>query len=146
MRKMKEIICGVIGVCGSFIASLFGGWSEALTTLIIFMTIDYATGLIVAGVFHKSKKSKRGSLNSDAAKKGLWKKGVSLLVVLVACRLDILVGTSYIRDAVVIALVLSECISILENIALCGVPIPKVLQKAIDMLQQEENNQVEETK
>ena len=49
---MKEWICTAIGVVGSFIASLFGGWDAALATLVIFMAIDYITGLIVAGVFH----------------------------------------------------------------------------------------------
>ena len=49
---MKEWICTAIGVAGSFIASLFGGWDAALATLVIFMAIDYVTGLIVAGVFH----------------------------------------------------------------------------------------------
>ena len=51
---MKEWICTAIGVVGSFIASLFGGWDAALATLVIFMAIDYVTGLIVAGVFHNS--------------------------------------------------------------------------------------------
>ena len=45
---MKEWICTAIGVVGSFIASLFGGWDAALATLVIFMAIDYVTGLIVA--------------------------------------------------------------------------------------------------
>ena len=51
---MKNTIFGGIGVVGSLVASLFGGWTASLTTLIIFMGIDYATGLIVAGVFHAS--------------------------------------------------------------------------------------------
>ena len=96
---MKEWICTAIGVVGSFIASLFGGWDAALATLVIFMAIDYVTGLIVAGVFHNSGKTENGALESRAGWKGLCRKGVSLLVVLVACRLDLITGTNFIRDA-----------------------------------------------
>lgn len=46
---MKNAICTGIGVVGSFIASLFGGWTASLTTLLIFMGVDYLTGLIVVG-------------------------------------------------------------------------------------------------
>ena len=59
---MKMKLLTVIGVIGSWIASLFGGWDAALVTLLIFMGIDYVTGLIVAGVFHKSEKTKNGTL------------------------------------------------------------------------------------
>ena len=54
---MKNGICTIVGVVGSFIASLFGGWDTALVTLMIFMAVDYITGLVVAGVFHKSPKT-----------------------------------------------------------------------------------------
>ena len=59
---MKNAICTAIGVAGSCIATLFGGWDAALTTLLIFMGVDYVTGLVVAGVFHKSQKSDRKSV------------------------------------------------------------------------------------
>ena len=80
--------------CGGAIASLLGGWDTALQTLIIFMAIDYITGLIVAGVFHTSPKTKTGTLESRAGWKGLCRKGVSLLVVLVACRLDAVIRSN----------------------------------------------------
>lgn len=124
----------MIGVIGGFIASLFGGWDAALMTLVIFMAIDYVTGLIVAGVFHNSEKTKNGALESRAGWKGLCRKGVTLLVVLVACRLDLIIGSNFIRDAVVIAFVVNETISIIENAGLMGVPIPAAIIKAIDIL------------
>lgn len=123
-----------MGTVGSAFASFFGGWDAALTTLLIFMGIDYLTGLIVAGVFHKSQKTKNGALESRAGWKGLCRKGMTLLVVLVACRLDLLTGSSFIRDAVVIAFVVNETLSIIENAGLMGVPIPAVLVKAIEIL------------
>lgn len=131
---MKEGICTGIGIVGSFIASLFGGWDAALITLIAFMGIDYITGLLVAGVFHKSQKTENGSLESLAGWKGLCRKGVSLLIVLVACRLDMVIGSSFIRDATVIAFVANETISIIENAGLMGVPIPSVMTGAIEVL------------
>ena len=131
---MKDGICTAIGVVGSTLASFFGGFDAALITLLIFMGVDYATGLIVAGVFHKSEKTENGALESRAGWKGLCRKGVSLLVVLVACRLDMIMGSNFIRDATVIAFIANETISIIENAGLMGVPIPSVITKAIEVL------------
>lgn len=131
---MKVKILSLLGCAGSVIASLFGGWDAALVTLLIFMGIDYVTGLIVAGVFHTSEKTENGTLESRAGWKGLCRKGVTLLVVLVACRLDLMMGSNFIRDAVVIAFVANETISIIENAGLMGIPIPAVITKAIEVL------------
>lgn len=131
---MKEMILTVTGCLGAAIAAVFGGWSAGMTTLLIFMAVDYATGLIVAGVFHRSPKSDGGALESRAGWKGLVRKGVTLLVVLVACRLDVMLGVTYIRDAVVIAFIVNESLSILENAGLMGVPIPAAITKAIELL------------
>ena len=131
---MKKGFCAGIGVVGGFIASLFGGWDAALITLVVFMGIDYFTGLIVAGVFHNSNKTENGSLESLAGWKGLCRKGVSLLIVLVACRLDLIMGSSFIRDATVVAFVANETISIIENAGLMGVPIPEIIVKSIEVL------------
>ena len=106
----------------------------ALTTLLIFMGIDYITGVIVAGVFHRSGKSKSGSLSSVAGIKGLAKKGMILLFVLVAYRLDLQLSTTYIKDAVCIAFMANELLSIIENAGLMGVPIPSMIVKAVEVL------------
>ncbi len=137
---MKSTIVTVIGVIGSCIASLFGGWDAALVTLVIFMGVDYITGLIVAGVFHTSEKTPGGGLESRAGWKGLCRKGVTLLVVLVACRLDMVIGSNFIRDAVVIAFIANETISIIENAGLMGIPIPSAIMKAIDILKNKAEN------
>ena len=131
---MKIKILSLIGCVGSVIASLFGGWDAALATLIIFMGIDYVTGLIVAGVFHTSEKTENGMLESRAGWKGLCRKGGTLLVVLVACRLDLIMGSNFIRDAVVSAFVANETISIIENAGLMGIPIPAVITRAVEVL------------
>lgn len=131
---MKSYLCATIGVLGGVVASLFGGWDAALTTLLIFMLVDYVSGLVVAGVFHKSTKSESGALESKAGWKGLCRKGMVLLIVLVANRLDLVIGSDYIRDAVCIAFVANETISIIENAGLMGVPIPEVITNAIELL------------
>ena len=131
---MKEMILTVTGCLGAAIAAVFGGWSAGMTTLLIFMAVDYATGLIVAGICHRSPKSDGGALESRAGWKGLVRKGVTLLIVLIACRLDIMLGVTYIPDAVVIAFIVNESLSILENAGLMGVPIPAAITKAIELL------------
>lgn len=133
-RNMKEGICTGIGVIGSLIASAFGGWDAALITLMLFMAIDYISGLLVAGVFHNSKKTETGTLESRAGWKGLCRKGMTLLFVLIAYRLDLAIGVDYIRNAVIIGFMANELISIVENAGLMGLPLPAVISKAIDVL------------
>ncbi len=133
---LKGIVCTAVGISGAFISSLFGGWSVALTTLCIFMLVDYVTGMIVAGVFHKSAKSETGGLESRAGFKGLMKKGMTLAVVVVSYRLDLMLGTDYIRNIVIIAFSANELISITENAGLMGVPMPTAITKAIDLLKE----------
>ena len=132
---MKDMICAGLGAVGGWISWLLGGWDSAVVTLLIFMAIDYISGLAVAGVFHASRKTDSGALESRAGWKGLCKKAMTLLFVLIAHRLDMVIGTTYIRDAVVIAFVANELISIVENAGLMGVPLPAAIEKSIDLLQ-----------
>ena len=98
------------------------------------MAIDYISGLLVAGVFKTSPKSETGALSSKVGYRGLCKKGMILLFVLIAYRLDLLIGTDYIRDAAIIGFCVNELISIVENAGLMGIPLPPILIKAIDVL------------
>lgn len=134
IAMIKTGALSVIGALGAVITTLFGGWDTGLATLVLFMTVDYVTGLIVAGVFQNSNKTENGALESKAGWKGLCRKGTTLLIVLVSCRLDLMLGSNYIRDAVIIGFVFNESISILENVGLMGVDLPQVLVKAIDIL------------
>lgn len=137
---MKYFNLGILGAIGSAILSLFGGWSTDLATLVIFMAIDFVTGLIVAGVFKKSKKSENGALESYIGFKGLAKKVMVLLFVLVGHRLDMLMGSDYIRTALIIGFIINETISITENAGLMGIPIPKPIKDAIDILRGDDEN------
>lgn len=137
----KGLFCTSIGVIGSSIGLLLGGWDSSIQTLLIFMVMDYITGLCVAGIFHKSPKTNTGTLESKAGWKGLCKKGVTLFFVVVANRLDIQMGSSYLRDAVCIAFMTNELISLIENAGLMGIPIPNVLVNAINILKQNDEEQ-----
>ena len=132
---MKETICTIAGILGGFIAGLFGGWDASIRALLLFMAIDFLTGLILAGVFRKSPKTASGGLQSKIGWKGIARKGVTLLLVLISAQLDLILGTTYIRDAVCIAFTVNELISIFENAGLMGIPMPAPLKKAIDLLQ-----------
>lgn len=136
MNNVFKTISVVIGVAGAYISQAFGGWDNALTTLVIFFAVDYILGIMVAAVFKKSKKTKTGALSSVAGFRGLCKKGVMLLIVLVAVRLDIVIGSHFIKDATIIAFIANETVSIIENAGLMGVPIPPIIKKAIDALKQ----------
>ena len=130
-------VCTGIGIIGAFIAQLYGGWTQGMTTLIIMMAVDYITGLLVAGIWHKSQKTEDGRLESRAGWKGLVRKGVTLLIVLVAARLDLVIGSTLIRDTAVIGFIANEGISIVENAGLMGVPMPGVVQNALEVLKRQ---------
>ena len=138
---MKQGILTILGAIGAFVSSIFGGWDAGLATLVIFMTIDYFSGLVVAGIFHQSKKTKNGTLSSKAGLQGIAKKVMMLLLVLVAVRIDILTSKNYVRDAVIIALCGNELISLIENAGLMGVPIPKKLKEAIEVLSRKDGEE-----
>lgn len=138
---MKQTICTILGVIGSTIASFFGGWDAGLATLIIFMGLDYFSGLIVAGVFKNSPKTNTGGLESKAGWKGLCRKCMTLVYVLIAYRLDLVIGVNYIRNAVIIAFIANETISLVENAGLMGLPLPSIIKKAIDILQKKSESE-----
>ena len=131
----KEVIFTTTGIIGAFIAQLFGGWTQGMTTLVILMIVDYIMGILVAAIFGTSKKSNDGKLESRAGWKGLVRKGVTLLIILVATRIDMLMGTTFVRDAAVIGFSANELLSIVENAGLMGIPMPKVITDAVEVLQ-----------
>lgn len=131
---MKEYLCTAIGVIGGAVSALVGGWSEGMAVLITAMAIDYITGLMVAGIFHASPKSESGSLESRAGWKGLCRKFVTLMIVVLAHGLDDVLNISYVKDAMIIGFVSNETISIIENAGLMGIPMPPVINRAIDLL------------
>ena len=139
---MKNYLSTFIGVVGSMIAGLLGGWDMSIQTLLMFQVFDYASGLIVAGVFHNSPKTENGAIESKAGWKGLIRKGVTLGIVMMANRLDMQLGTTYIRDGVCIAFITNELISIVENCGLMGITMPDVIKNGLEVLTKEKSNHV----
>ena len=132
---MKEGICTLTGILGAGLCWAFGGWDAAMAALLVCMSVDYISGSLVALVFHKSSKTESGAYNSMYGLKGLCKKGLMLLFVLVAVQIDRLLGTSYVRDAVCIGFCANEILSIVENLGLAGIPMPEAVSKALEQLQ-----------
>ena len=137
MKKIAEIIAAI----GGAIASFFVNMPPLVWILIAVMTIDYITGLI-CGAMGKSEKTETGYLASHAAFLGLLKKALILLVVLLASLLDMAVskGAGITFDAVMGATCLwfiaSEGMSILENVATMGVPVPKILLRLLEIMRE----------
>ena len=102
---------------------------------VVCIAVDYLSGSIVALVFHKSTKTETGAYNSAYGLKGLCKKGLMLLFVLVAVQIDRVLGTDYVRNAVCIGFCTNEILSIMENLGLAGIPMPQAVVKALELLQ-----------
>jgi toxin secretion/phage lysis holin len=138
---MKDIFCWVCAIVSSTILYLVGDITMPFIILLIFMCTDYITGLILSGVFKKSKKTKSGGLSSEIGFKGLIKKVCIIICVIVANMLDYVLKTNYIRNVVIISFITNEVISIIENLGLIGVKIPKVITNAIDILKGKEEDE-----
>lgn len=135
---MRELFLTVMGFIGSTLSLFFGGVDTMFIILCVFLLVDYISGIIVAAVFKKSNKTITGKLSSSVSFIGLLKKFFVVCLVGVANMLDIALGTNFIRGGVIFAFVSNETISILENAGLMGIPVPKVLQKAIEILTEKE--------
>jgi toxin secretion/phage lysis holin len=131
---IKDAVLVGLAAVGSALANLFGGWDAAMQVLIFFMSADYLTGFVVAGIFKKSPKSEGGALESRAGLEGLFRKGGILLVVLIAAKLDELTGAAYMRTAVCLFFIANEGLSILENLGLMGVPLPPFLKNMLEAM------------
>ena len=132
---MKQAFCTTVGLLGAAVTWAFGGWDAVLAALLVCMGVDYVSGSMVALVFHKSTKTESGTYNSSYGLKGLCKKGLMLLFVLVAVQMDKILGVDYVRDAVCIGFCSNEILSIIENLGLAGVPMPQAVVKALEQLQ-----------
>lgn len=140
---MREMFYTIMLGIGSALSYFTGGVDTMFIVLCVFLLIDYVSGIIVAFVFKNSTKTETGKLNSTVSFKGLCKKFFVVVLVGVAHFLDIALGTNFIRGGVIVAFISNETISIIENAGLMGVPIPAVLRKAIDILQEREEESYE---
>ena len=139
---IKDSVLAAFSVAGSFLARSLGGWDTALQTLIILMAIDYITGILIAAVWQKSSKSQTGSLESRAGFKGLVRKGLILLVVLIGVQLDAILGLqAFCRTAIVLFFCGNEGLSIVENLGIMGLPLPDFVKSKFEQLKMKNNPQ-----
>lgn len=133
--KLKYIIELIISSLGTFIINIIGKPTDELMILLMLMIIDLITGTLVSAVWHKSSKTKSGKLSSRVMFKGIVKKILTLVIVVIAYQLDILLGINVIRYIVIITLIIEEILSIIETITLTGLKVPAIITKALDVLE-----------
>ena len=144
-KKLSEFFAAI----GGAIASFFVSMPPLVWILVAVMSIDYVTGLI-CGAMGKSKKTENGYLASHEAWKGLMKKALILLVVLLASLLDMAVskgaGIQFeaVMGATCLWFIASEGLSVLENVASMGVPVPRILLKLLEIMKDKGNGPEEE--
>lgn len=132
--NIKALFYAVIASIGGLVTHLLGGWSHDLNTLIIFMAVDFISGLALATIFKNSTKTQGGALESRACMKGLFRKGMILVFVMVGNRLDVTLGSDYIRTTVIIGFIANELISIIENAGLMGIKFPPIITNSVEIL------------
>lgn len=130
----KGIIC-FVSAASSWVIGLLGGWSTSLETLLIFMTVDYITGLLCAFVWNVSPKSRDGKFESKSSLKGLFRKGGILLIILIAARLELEISAAgNIRTTVILFFIANEGFSIIENLGIMGLPLPEFIKSSFSRL------------
>ena len=139
MEKVWDKAVRGLAACGGAIAGMLGGWDPLLRVLVTLMAADYITGLLVA-LMGKSAKTEYGGLSSKVGAMGLARKGLMLIVVLVAALMDSVMGTgsAMCRDAACWFYIANEGISILENVGLAGAPYPAKLKELLGQKQKED--------
>lgn len=123
-----------LGEAGAIIGFFIGGADGLIKALIVFAIVDYITGVAAAAIEHK--------LNSEIGFKGITKKLLLFCIVGVAHVLDLYVlGTGAVcRSAVVLFYIANEGLSIIENVARCGLPIPEKLKIILEQLKEDNND------
>ena len=134
---MGNTVKTVIAVCGGAASYFFGGWSSLLGILLVFVVIDYLTGWLSAGI--------NGELNSKVGFKGIAKKVSIFVLVGVANLVDISLGNTHLlRDATIFFYMANELLSMVENISETGLPLPPGFKKAIAILKNKGDIDIEE--
>lgn len=131
MGSVIEILKAVLAAIGGYIAWFLGGFDGILIALCVFALVDYATG-VIAAVVEKNLCSRIGF-------KGIFKKLLMFLLVGIAAVLDMYVlgGTSPVREVVIVFYIANEGISIIENSARLGLPVPAKLIAVLEQLKKQ---------
>lgn len=133
---MKELITTVqysFAALGGALGAVLGGWDGFLYALIVFIVVDYLTGVMVAIIQKK--------LSSEVGFHGIFKKVMILALVAIGHVVDtyVIQNGSVIRTAVIFFYLSNEGISILENVSAIGLPVPQKLKDVLEQLKDHEN-------
>ena len=131
---MKDTFFSTLTAIGAGVAStLLGGWDKSLEILLIFIIMDYITG--VAAAF------KTKTLRSSVGFEGLMKKGAVFLIVILAAQLDRITGNAagVFRTATSFFFIANEGLSIVENVGEMGVKLPGFITGALTKLRDEQD-------
>lgn len=140
--KVKiELIWGTLtGVTGTVLSYFFGAWNTAIETLVVLMVIDYISGVLAAYI------NPHLVLNSQRGFRGILKKIMILMLVSLGHFLDTVVGSQLICSAVTFFFLGNEGLSVIENAAKAGVPIPRKLRDTLEQLANEKEERKENSK
>lgn len=132
---MKDTFISSLAAIGAGIAStLLGGWDKSLEILLIFIILDYITGVAAA--------IKTKTLKSSVGFEGLMKKGSIFLIVILAAQLDRITGNmaGVFRTSTAFFFIANDGLSIVENVGEMGVKLPKIITNALTKLRDEHDN------
>lgn len=125
---MRELICAITSALSTLLAYLLGGFDTALLCLVIAIVLDFITGVIKAYITKE--------IASATGFKGLLKKVCFFIIVSLAVVIDrVTINDGTIRTLVIYYFVANEGFSILENLAIIGVPIPAVIKDSLKVMQ-----------
>ena len=132
MERLDVIFKSIVAGAGAVTGYLYGGWDTLLQVLLIFVIVDYLTGIIAGGT--------NGKLSSKIGFRGILKKVLIFIIVAVAHWADLAVGVALgedvaiFRNATIFFYLANELLSITENAGEMGVPIPEKLMNAVEIL------------
>ncbi|TJY43551.1 phage holin family protein [Cohnella pontilimi] len=124
---MQLHAASAVVILGGAINFAFGIWPEALTLLVFVMGLDYISGVLAA------VKSGDG-LNSNIGFWGLAKKGLTLLVIMLSHRIDVLLGMNLVMGGAISFYLVNELLSVVENCGELGIPIPDNVRRIVQIL------------
>lgn len=131
------LIKASIGVFGSIASLLWGGWSEALTVLLVLVCIDYVTGMM-AGYITKTLSSRVGFI-------GIMRKAAIFLMLSLAHHLDVILQTGgLLMQGSIFFYLTNEALSILENMGRMGIPIPNNVANSLQILETKKDSKDKE--
>lgn len=136
-EKVFAWVRGCLSLLAGMTSYLYGNMNGLLIALFVSIVLDYATGIIKAGI--------KKELSSEIGFKGILKKMLILMVIALAHLIDNCVGSGETwRNIAIVFYICNEGLSILENIIACGVPIPEKIKNALQAMQEDNEKEGDE--